>query len=103
MPDLMEPCPPCKIILDGGIVELATDLYAGTTQAIGIALTAHIREGNASGDYQDRAHALSELWCHRAALLRQWAEEDRLIATEMIGGEYSGAYVIDGVSGIKPK
>lgn len=102
MPETLGPCPPCKIILDGGIIELATDLYAGTTRAIGEAIDAHISEG-ANPSFIDEAHALSELWCHRAALLRKWAEDDRLYATHMLSGEYTGAFIIDGVNGIVPK
>lgn len=103
MPNVFSPCPPCKIILDGGIIELATDLYAGTTRAIGKAFDHAITTGVFGPEQIDEAHALSELWCHRAVLLRKWAEDDRLHATGMLGGEYSGAFAIDGVDGIHIK
>jgi len=68
----------------------------------------------------DEAHAWSELNCHRAAmiedtilnqdydkltaeLLYRWATEDRLMATKLAGGEYSGAWIVNGVEGISPK
>lgn len=100
---MAEPCPPCKIILDGGVINLATDLYSGTVRAIQESFEHAIRIGTFGPADIDEAHALSELWCHRAALIRQWAEEDRLYATNMIGGEYSGAFRINGVRGIEPK
>lgn len=75
---------------------------------------------------RDEAHAFAELGCRRAALLRnsagyppegsapeffepngqllvQWAEELRLHTTKLIGGEYQGAWEIDGVTGIRLK
>lgn len=96
------PCPPCKIILDGGVIGAASSLYANTAEIIGNAFAHAIEIGSFDAADVDHAHALSELWCHRAALLRQWAEEDRLIATEMLGGEYHGGWTIDGVKGIEP-
>lgn len=66
----------------------------------------------------DEAHAMSELSCHRAAFLRdsddfrngamagmlmKWAEELRLHTTGLVGGEYKGAWVVDGVRGISKK
>lgn len=97
------PCPPCKIILDGGVIGAATSLYSSTAEIISNAFTHAIEIGSFDASDIDQAHALSELWCHRAALLRQWAEEDRLIATDMLGGEYSGGWRINGVKGIEPK
>lgn len=97
------PCPPCKIILDGGVLIAALDVYGTTTGSARAAFLCAIDNGTFDGASIDQAHALSELWCHRAALLRQWAEEDRLMATAMIGGEYRGAWSVDGVNGITPK
>jgi len=90
----------------------AAILYGITTDAIG-------------EEQQDEAHAWSELNCHRAAEIRAlansiaqeqalardtwrsrlltWAEEDRLFSTRLIGGEYSGAWIVDGVQGIRRK
>lgn len=81
-----------------------------------------IKSGQITGDQIDEAHAWSELQCHRAAaiesapepdeggesaltpaLLIEWAHEDRLHATKLFGGEYHGAWEIDGVKGITKK
>jgi hypothetical protein len=72
----------------------------------------------------DEAHAMSELSCHRAAWLRDaaiqprmtpteqdraakllvsWAEELRLHSTKLIGGEYHGAWDVNGIVGISRK
>lgn len=97
----MSGCPPCKVILDGGVVRTAAESYAGTVASISASFGHAIAIGTFDAAQIDEAHALSELWCHRAALLRKWAEEDRLHATGMIGGEYAGAWMIDGVEGIR--
>lgn len=136
------PCPACKIIIDGGRLAAAADLLADayTTDAFarasarylsGIvrwntnAITNGIQSGAIAGDLLDEAHAWSELQCHRAAAIEEWAqrllsvnrellhdraingpkllkwaEEDRLHATKLTGGEYRGAWQIDGVKGI---
>lgn len=67
----------------------------------------------------DELHAMSELSCHRAAALRAWAREGghdprpSLIAkwadelaehtTRLLGGEYEGAWTVDGTSGIRKR
>jgi hypothetical protein len=80
--------------------------------------------GSLSAAEMDEAHAFSELGCHRAAVIRaetglfpndsqaqsnlseetllQWAEELRLHTTKLVGGEYEGAWTVDGVNGITP-
>lgn len=98
----MSGCPPCKIILDGGVISASSSLYAHTAEIITNAFSHAIEIGTFNAAEIDKAHALSELWCHRAALLRQWAEQDRLTATEMFGGEYRGGWIVDGVVDIKP-
>lgn len=101
---------------------------AETTEASVAALEHGIRARLITGDELDEAHAWSELECHRAALLRRWAsgnkpltqtsddlpaassellatwaEETRLHTTKLIGGEYSGAWEVLGVNGIRKK
>lgn len=91
------------------------------------AITEGIRAGRISSEMIDEAHAWSELQCHRAAAIEGvigdttknriaegfweitphrlgvWAEEDRLHATKLAGGEYRGAWEISGVDGIRRK
>jgi hypothetical protein len=90
------------------------DIVLTTTNAV----MHGIRSGALTPEQIDEAHAWSELQCHRAAqleasrpletfdngrLLRRWATEDRLHATALAGGEYSGAWEVDGTSGIRKK
>lgn len=97
-------CPPCKIILDdGGVVVAAANAYAEMGRAAAQAITAGITHGRLSPEQIDEAHAFSELQCHRAALIRAWTEELRLHTTKIIGGEYDGGYIVDGVDGIRKK
>lgn len=125
-------CPACKIILDGGrLVAAANDLanrvelsdprYAAATylgevvRASTDAISSGIEVGTLDPEQIEEAHAWSELQCHRAAfiedhnqiitpdLLYGWANEDRLRATAMFGGEYDGAWIVDGVKGISRK
>lgn len=69
----------------------------------------------------DELHAMSELSCHRAALLRKlargqellpakvhqllakWADELADHSTGLLGGEYKGAWTVDGTTGISRK
>lgn len=119
--------PACvKIIIDtGGRIAAAADMYAdtvgpkhpdypaarylaNTARADAKALVAGIRSGAIDGEAKDRAHAWSELNCHRAAAIEgwcdyyahpsrrddlfAWATQDRLTTTSIAGGEYRGRY-----------
>lgn len=130
-------CGPCKIILDGGGVlpgsaNLLADtlghdnpLYAPARYLAAVvagsasALRYAIEHDVLTPAQIDQAHAFSELNCHRAAVirgwaergapsdagtkLRLWAEQDRIFTTQIIGGEYEGAWEVDGVTGIRQK
>lgn len=126
-------CPACKIILDGGrlvaalrmLAEVTTGVrraaaifFAGIVEANTRAIQHGIESGKFNDEQIDEAHAWSELQCHRAAfiedsfddpgnifpdVLRTWATEDRVRLTKMVGGEYSGAWTVDGTKGISPK
>jgi hypothetical protein len=52
---------------------------------------------------KERLHAFSELNCHRAALMVEWAEEIHRETVALAGGEYSGGFEVDGVKGIRKK
>jgi hypothetical protein len=135
-------CAPCKVILDSpGILAASARLLANTVGpqdrlyppliylaevATGDAAaiiravdTGYIKPGSPE---EDEAHAWSELNCHRAAairdwadtmqiadagevvkVLREWAEQDRLVSTRLIGGEYHGEWIVNGVEGIVRK
>lgn len=87
------------------------------------AITRAIRERVFDPERIDQAHAWSELQCHRAqaierfiidshapnvleinfGLLYMWATEDRLHATNLVGGEYHGAWEVNGTEGITKK
>ncbi len=127
------PCPACKVVIDGGRFAAAARSVAGRANIpsavrtaatylaeIVTANTMGIMEGIRSGaltpEQIDQAHAWSELQCHRAAALEAgefpsnhsaglygWANEDRQHATALAGGEYSGAWEVDGTSGIRKK
>lgn len=108
-------------------VAAASRLLADTADAATEALMFAVRSNSLSPEALDEAHAMSELSCHRAAYLRSsgavpmpvtrqasgerdwiarlnaWAEELRLHTTKLIGGEYKGAWTVDGVTGIKRK
>lgn len=91
------------------------DTVAANTEAI----IHGIKSGALNSEQIDEAHAWSELQCHRAAhlrdrsqliesvttpeLLAKWAEEDRLHATALAGGEYDGAWIVEDVRGIRQK
>lgn len=144
-------CAPCKIILDCGRVlpasaRLLADhvgpkspLYAparylaaiseGVADAIAFAVAhpdvTEMRHGGSFEEAIERAHAWSELSCHRAKMLRTfvypftaepdaeaeakitpsllmgWAESHRLHGTALFGGEYHGKYRINGTDGIE--
>jgi hypothetical protein len=126
-------CPACKIILDGGrfaaaarsvagrpnipsVVRTAATYLADVVTANTDAIVFGIRSGALTPEQIDEAHAWSELQCHRAAALEAgefpsnhssglyaWAHEDRQHATALAGGEYSGAWEVDGTSGIRKK
>lgn len=92
-------------------------IAGGSTEALSFG----IKSGALGTETIDEAHAMSELSCHRAAWLRHatteprmtkeeqgrtanllmaWAEELRLHATRLIGGEYRGPWKVDGITGI---
>jgi hypothetical protein len=99
----------------------AAEYLAAIAEASTEALMQGIRTGKLTSDQIDEAHAMSELSCHRAAWLREraeasastdfghdavrrlreWAEELRLHTTKLIGGEYRGAWTVDGVDAIR--
>jgi hypothetical protein len=98
------------------LAEIASGDAAGIIRAFD---TGYIKPGSPE---EDEAHAWSELNCHRAALirewvdtmqiadagevvkvLREWAEQDRLVSTRLIGGEYHGEWIVNGVEGIERK
>jgi hypothetical protein len=140
-------CPGCKVIIDGRVLAAAALTYAEAKEAAGgphsanLARLARLLARTADGVTDalefalrsgaikpgspelDEAHAMSELSCHRAAMLREnaaflgapdtspedrmklfmlrdWAEELRLHATKLFGGEYCGAWTVDGIIGI---
>lgn len=84
-----------KIIIDTGRVARAAKFYAKTAKA-------HLREyekvrEELSAEETDRLHAESEVNCHRAALIIEWAEELHRQTVRMSGGEYYGRFDVDGV------
>lgn len=99
---------------------------ADTADAVKAATECALKSGAVTEDQADELHAMSELSCHRAAELRAWArgetsmipnrgdtdrhvvlqlwaEELRLHTTRLIGGEYTGAWIVDGVTGIRKR
>lgn len=93
---------------------LAASYLAAIVRATTDAIVHGIKSGFLTPEQIDAAHAWSELQCHRAAALESgeeitgdvlddWAQEERLRATEMFGGEYEGAWIVDGVKGISRK
>lgn len=143
-------CPPCKILLDdpgrlaasanllADVLGPAHALYptarylAASVAASGAAILRAIDMGILSEADIDKAHAFSELNCHRAAQLRKWAgwrgskakiignpdgnvartalllmelwaDEDSDFTTALIGGEYDGGWIVDGTTGIRRK
>lgn len=97
-------CPPCKIILDeGGAIPAAAAGLAQMSEAAARAILHGVEIGSINEEQLDEAHAFSELLCHRAALMRQWTEEIRTFTTKLIGGEYQGNFIVDGVDGIRRK
>lgn len=103
---------------DEAPVELvaAAAYLADIATIVGEVLIRAIDKGVLNAADIDEAHAMSELSCHRAAALlamgdevmepskiMQWAEELRLHTTMLVGGEYSGAWEVDGVNGIRKK
>lgn len=96
----MPNCPKC--IIDTG----------GALPSAALALAEQSKANNAADerawetlneDQRDHLRALSELDCHRAAVIRTWTEQSRLDRTKIYGGEYRGGYVVDGVEGVKKK
>lgn len=103
MPD-QDPCPPCKIIIDGRVIGSALDalaallvaahdqtsremraaaiLLAGTVRGAVEAFMYGVSRGrfdagsHTQGSRLDEAHALSELWCHQAKTIREWIETE---------------------------
>jgi len=106
-----------------GLPTLAASARYLSTIAAGVtdALSFGIRADRLTTEEIDEAHAMSELSCHRAAwlehavteprmtpeeqartakMIMSWAEELRLNTTRLIGGEYHGAWTVDGIKGI---
>lgn len=84
-----------KIIIDTGRVARAARFYAKTAKV-------HLREYKGvkeelSAEETERLHAESEVNCHRAALIVEWAEELHRQTVRMAGGEYSGRFDVSGV------
>lgn len=99
----------------------AAQYLASIADGATAALVYGIKAGALTAETIDEAHAMSELSCHRGAWLRNaatmpqmtseeqartatllgaWAEELRLHTTRLIGGEYRGAWKVDGIKGI---
>lgn len=103
-----EPCPPCKIIIDGGALIAAAFglLFQALFNTIADAYSAIVNKGRS-----DEGLALSEYDCKLAAFIRERTVYIRLarVGTSpdgkhgIYGGEYKGDFNIDAVKGISKK
>lgn len=109
---MFEPCPPCKIIIDGGAMIGATVMLALQVVFNTIAdLYTAFRGGTRPPEQIERERALAEYNCKLAAFLRERTAYIRVarVGTDadgvhgVFGGEYEGAYEIDVAHGIKKK
>jgi hypothetical protein len=92
-----------KIIIDTRRNERVARFVADAAVAHLQAFERGLSNGSIPEEMQDRLHAFSELNCHRAALMLEWAEEIHRETVAMAGGEYSGTLEVDGVKGIRKK
>ena len=93
-----------KIIIDtGGRLARVARFYSEAADAFNNAFQRAIDNGRDFGDESDELHALSELDCHRAKQMVEWAEELHERTVRLAGGEYRGGFEVDGIAGIRKK
>lgn len=134
-PDPNQHCPKC--VIDDGRLAAAARLFSRRTkdeeasaealhladvaEAVGRATECAFRLNLIDEKTGDELHAMSELSCHRAAMLRgwargismaggwspailaKWADELATHTTALLGGEYHGAFEVVGTEGIRKR
>lgn len=98
--------PACvKIIIDtGGRLARAGRFIAEAGEEFARAFRVANDSGDVDAEKREKLHAYAELDCHRAKLILKWAEEiHQRGVDELTGGEYAGAWEVDGVSGIRKR
>lgn len=93
----MANCPKCVIDTGGALPSAAAGLLL---QSMANERADADAWPELDADKRDELKALSELDCHRAAMIRKWTEDSRLARTKIYGGEYHGNFEVNGVDGI---